>query len=417
MTRAAIIAGVRTPFVRAGTTLAKYTFLDLGIHTVKGLLSKVDVKPEEIDELLFSTVLLDPRFGNAAREIVIRSGFSPLIPAHFISNNCISGLVAINMLNESIISNRVKIGVAGGSESMSQPALSFRREGEHFFMKLSKAKSLIEKLNILSSFKLKFVTPIPPSPKEPSTGLTMGQHCELSAKEFNISRVIQDEIAFRSHQSASKAIKNGLFDSEIISVDGVSKDNLVRADTSLEKLSTLKPVFDRSENGTLTAGNSSSLTDGASAVMLMAEDEAKRRGLSILGFIESVNFSAVHPNDGLLMAPGLALPAVLKKSNLTIDDIDRFEIHEAFAAQVAANLEIWQNGWSKFPDLKPIGKIPAEKINVNGGSIALGHPFAATGGRLVTSLCNELKRNNLKRGAISVCAAGAMACAMIISQD
>jgi acetyl-CoA acetyltransferase family protein len=415
--RIAIVGGARTPFVRAHGVLANKNFLDLGIASVKGLLDKVKIDPSEIDEIIYSTVLLDPRFGNAARELVIRSGLPASIPAHFISNNCISGLVAINMVAEGIKSGRLKVGLAGGSESMSQPALSFRREGEQFFMKLAKAKSLKEKLLLMTSFRPKMVTPIPPSPKEPSTGLTMGQHCELSAKEFAIPRIAQDELSFRSHQSAAKAAKSGYMAQEIIPVDNVSADNLVRADTTVEKLQTLKPVFDRSEQGTLTAGNSSALTDGASAVMLMSEAEANRRGLNILGFIESVVFTALHPKDGLLMAPGLAVPQLLHNAGLSVNDIDRFEIHEAFAAQVLANLQIWEKGWSKFPSIKPIGAIPKEKINVNGGSIALGHPFAATGGRLVTSLCNELQRNNLKRGVISVCAAGGMACAMLLTKN
>lgn len=414
MARVAIIGGTRTPFVRAGGVFAKYSFLDLGIHSVTQLIKKYNIDPKTVDELIYSTVLLDPRVPNAARELVIRAGLPPSLPAHFISNNCISGLVAINMIGEGILSGRISNGIAGGSESMSQPALSLRKEAEKFFMSLAKAKSMGEKLAAFGKFKLKYLFPIPPSPKEPSTGLTMGEHCEISAKEFGISRAEQDQIAFRSHQNAAKAIKAGIVTDEISPVGEVAVDNLVRGDTSLEKLAKLGPVFDRSEKGTLTAGNSSSLTDGASAVYLMSEEQAKKEGREILGFIDGVVFTALHPKDGLLMAPGLALPKLFAKYGLTVEGVDRFEIHEAFAAQVAANLQIWEKGWSKFPEIKPIGKIPVEKINVNGGSIALGHPFAATGGRLVTSLCHELKRSNLTTGVISVCAAGGMACAMVI---
>ena len=417
MTKVAIVAGARTPFVKAGSHFAEQTFLDLGIAAVKGMFERSPVKPEEVDELIYSTVLLDPRFGNAARELVIRSGLPASLPAHFISNNCISGLVAANMIREGIVSGRITIGVAGGSESMSQPAFSWRREGEHFFMKLSKARTLTERLKVLASFKLKYISPIPPSPKEPSTGLTMGQHCEISAQEFAIPRARQDELALKSHHAAAAAIAAGKFDAEVIPAFGAKKDNLVRGDTTLEKLASLKPVFDRSEKGTLTAGNSSALTDGASAVLLMSEAEAKRRGIEVLGFIEAVEFSALHPKQGLLMAPGLAVPKLLQKTGLSVSDIDRFEIHEAFAAQVLANMKIWEEGWSAFPNLKPIGSIPADKINVNGGSIALGHPFAATGGRLLTSLCHELKRSNLQRGVISVCAAGGMAAAVLVTRN
>ena len=185
----------------------------------------------------------------------------------------------------------------------------------------------------------------------------------------------------------------------------------------MEALSKLRPVFDRSDLGTLTAGNSSALTDGASIVCLMSEEEANARGREPLAYVRAVNFSAIDPSDGLLMAPGVCVPELLKKEGLTVDDIDLFEVHEAFGAQVVANLQVWESGWEKFPEMKPIGNIPEEKLNVNGGSIALGHPFAATGGRLILSLANQLKRTGGKRGVISVCAAGAMACAMIIERD
>jgi acetyl-CoA acetyltransferase family protein len=242
----------------------------------------------------------------------------------------------------------------------------------------------------------------------------MGQHCEITTQELGIKREVQDQIAFRSHQRAAAAQKSGYLAAEIAPYAGVEHDNLVRADTSLEKLAKLAPVFDRSGKGTLTAGNSSALTDGASLVCLMSESEARRQGRDILGFIEGIHFAAIAPRDGLLMAPTVALPELLARHNLTVDQIDRFEIHEAFGAQVAANLEVWERGWSKYAGARVIGAIPEEKINVNGGSIAIGHPFAATGGRLVLSLARELKRTNLNTGVISVCAAGAMAGAVLI---
>ena len=417
MTRVAIVGGCRTPFVKAGGVFAKHSFLDLGIHAVKGAVGKLKLDPASIDELIYSTVLLDPRIPNAARELVIRSGLPASIPAHFISNNCISGLVALNMIGEGIKAGRIKVGLAGGSESMSRPALSLRPAAEKFFMNLARARSFGEKAKALLGFKMKYIFPLPPSPKEPSTGLTMGEHCEISAKEFSISRNVQDEIAYRSHKNAASAQAAGKFADEIVSLDGVDKDNLVRASTSIEQLAKLKPVFDRSEAGTLTAGNSSALTDGASAVVLMAEEEAKRQGREILAFIEGVEFSAVSPNDGLLMAPGLAVPQLFERFGLSVENVDLFEIHEAFGAQVAANLHVWEKGWSRHPSMKPIGRVPEEKINVNGGSIALGHPFAATGGRLVLSTAQELKRSGKKSAVISVCAAGAMACAMLIRRD
>ena len=414
MARVAIVDGVRTPFVKACGVFSKYSFLDLGIHSVKALLEKTKINPSDVEEIIYSTVLLDPRLPNAARELVIRAGLPATITAHFISNNCISGVVAANMIREGILSGRIKTGIAGGSESMSQPALSLSKNAELFFMRFAKAKSLGEKLKALSSLKMKYLFPMPPSPKEPSTGLTMGQHCEITTKEFSISRSRQDEIAFASHQNGANAASNGFLAQEIAPLGGVDKDNLLRADTSIEKLSKLSPVFDRSEKGTLTAGNSSGLTDGASAVLLMEAGEAIRKGMNVIGYIDAVEFAALHPNDGLLMAPGIALPRLFEKNNLSISNVDRFEVHEAFAAQVAANMDVWEKGWAKFPDIKPIGRIPSEKLNVNGGSIALGHPFAATGARILVSLCNELNRNNLQTGVISVCAAGGMGAAVLV---
>lgn len=416
MPRVAIIAGCRTPFVKAGGVFAKASTLDLSVHTVSSLVKRLNLKSDDIDELVYSTVLLDPRIPNLAREIVIRSDLAKSVRAHFVSNNCISGLVAANIVAEGIRSGRIRSGIAGGAESMSRPALSVHPKAEKLFLSLARARTIGEKLKLLMQFRPGMLLPQAPSPKEPSTGLTMGEHTEITAKEYKISREAQDKVAFASHQNGARAESEGLFSSEIEPFSGVSKDNLIRAGTTLEKLAALKPVFDRSSAGTLTAGNSSALTDGASAVYLMSEDEAKKSGRPILCFIEAVEYAAVAPSDGLLMAPAIAVPNLLRRQKLTPKDIDLFEIHEAFAAQVLANLQAWENGWSKFA-VPAIGAIPAEKINVAGGSIAIGHPFAATGGRLLLSLANSLQRNKLKRGLISVCAAGGMAAAVLLVRD
>jgi len=244
----------------------------------------------------------------------------------------------------------------------------------------------------------------------------MGQHCELTAQELGIPRDVQDEIALASHKNAARAQQAGLIGTDIVPLDGVDKDNLVRPDTSIERLRKLPAVFERSSKGTLTAGNSSALTDGASAVWLMAEGEARRLGREILGYIEGIQFAAIDPKDGLLMAPCVALPKLLTRHGLSVDSVDIFEIHEAFAAQVAANLKIWERGWAKY-GTAPIGKIPKEKINRWGGSIALGHPFAATGGRLIMSALRQLQKDSLNTAVISVCAAGAMAGAVLIRRQ
>jgi acetyl-CoA acetyltransferase family protein len=242
----------------------------------------------------------------------------------------------------------------------------------------------------------------------------MGQHAEITTKELNIAREDQDKIALASHQNASKALEKGYLKEEIEPLAGIDKDLMVRADTSMEKLASLRPVFDRSEKGTISAGNSSPLTDGASAVMLMSEAAAKEHDLEPLAYIKHYQYAAIDPNSGLLMGPAVAVPKMLKNLGLTLDDFDLIEIHEAFGAQVAANIKAWEEGWKVS---ESIGKMDYEKLNVNGGSIAIGHPFAATGGRILLGLANEMKRRFVKRGLISICAAGAMAGAMILERE
>lgn len=416
MERVAIIGGCRTAFVKAGGKFADLSFIDLGAHVLKGTVRRLNLNPGQIDEFVFSTVLLDGRAPNFAREILFRTDLPKTISCHSVSNNCISGLLAISLVADAIKAGRIKLGLAGGAESMSNPALAWNPQAEKFFLSLFRSQGLLDKIKIFSRFRPGFMIPQPPSPKEPSTGLTMGEHCELMAKEFNIPREPQDNIAFLSHQRAAAAGAAGVMAEEIEPLNGVSSDNIIRADTSLEKLSRLKPVFDRSGRGTLTAGNSSPLTDGASLVCLSSESFARRNSLEILAFLDSVSFAAVNPADGLLMAPAVALPRLLKGAGLSPEQIDFFEVHEAFAAQVLANLKAWENGWPKYPDAAAIGPISLDRINLRGGSIAIGHPFAATGGRLLLSSALELKRSSAKRAAISICAAGAMAGAALVSR-
>ena len=413
--RVAIVGGVRTPFVKAAGLFSRYSSLDLGKYVVVGCIEKLKLDPQLIDELFFGTVLLDPRYPNLAREIILRSGLPKTISGHFISNNCITGLVAANAAFEGIVSGRIKAALVGGSESMSRPTLTFPRAGEEFFIRLSRARSLGQRLGMLARFRPGFVAPQAPSPKEPSTGLTMGQHCELMAQEFGISRAAQDEVALRSHQRAALAKREGVLDQQIIPLGDVKEDNLVRADTSLEKLASLPAVFDRGPKGTISAGNASALTDGASAVCLMSEEVALKNHVPVLGYIESVECASVPPGDGLLMGPALALPRLMQRCRWSLSEVDLFEIHEAFSAQVLCNMKVWRDGWSRYPDVKPLGDIPESKINVFGGSIALGHPFAATGGRLLLNACQALRAKGGKRAVISVCAAGGGAAAVAVS--
>jgi acetyl-CoA acetyltransferase family protein len=413
--RIAIVGGVRTAFVKAGGVFSRYSSLDLGKHVVLSCIEKLGIDPSTIDELYFGTVLLDPRYPNLAREIVLRSGLPKTISGHFISNNCITGLVAANAAVEGIQSGRIKAAIVGGSESMSCPTLTFPRKGEDFFIKMSRARSFKDRVGLLMKFRPGFLAPQAPSPKEPSTGLTMGQHCELMAQECRITRADQDAVALASHRNAAAARERGVLAGQIVPFGGVTEDNLVRPDTSLEKLSALPAVFDRGVRGTISAGNASALTDGASAVCLMAEEYARGLRLPIKGYIEAIDFASVPPGDGLLMGPAVALPKVMHRLTWDPLSVDIFEIHEAFAAQVLCNLKVWEEGWNRFPSGRPLGRIPPERINVFGGSIALGHPFAATGGRLLINACDALHAHGGKRAVISVCAAGGGAAAAAVS--
>ncbi len=413
MKKVAIVSGVRTPFVKAGTKFADKTMQQLGEHALKSLIEKTKIDVNKIDEFVFSTVLLDPRTPNWAREILFAAGLPKNIYAQSVSNNCISGLVAITNVAERIALDKINIGIAGGSESMSNPTLVFDKKGTDVFLALSRARDLKARLSQIIKFRPGHFLPKSPSVTEPSTGLTMGQHMEITAKELNIGREVQDELALASHVNAAKAQNDGLFKDEISPLNGVEKDLLVRADTSKEKLAKLRAVFDRSSTGTISAGNASALTDGASVVMLMSENAAKTNNFEPLAYVKDYEYSAISPDEGLLMAPAVAVTKLLKRNNLTFEDFDLIEVHEAFGAQVAANIKAWEEGWNGN---EKIGPLDRDKLNVNGGSIALGHPFAATGGRIVTSLANELKRRNAKRGLISICAAGAMAGAMILER-
>ena len=434
--RVAIISGVRSAFVKANGGFSELNSLELAIPIVNELLKRnpwinnVDTRNgtlmtsdsniidaniiDSSAEIVFGSVLHNPSLPNLAREIVLNSQLSKNITGHYVSNNCITGLVATNSIAESIVNKRIEIGIAGGVETMSNPPLTFTKEGQKFFLSLNNKKTLIEKVKKLSEFRPNFVFPQIPSPKEPSTGLTMGEHCELMAKEFKISREDQDEFSLKSHKKAVEAQKMGIFDKEIVEIKGIKKDNLPRSDSNIEKLSKLKPVFDKSPTGTLTAGNSSSLTDGSSALLLASDNFVSNNSIIPMGYVSSCVYTSIDPSLGLLMAPFTAISKLLKLNNLKIDDIDIFEIHEAFAAQVLCTLKALKEGWGKFPNIKPVGEIDPSKINIYGGSVALGHPFAATGVRLILSCLSALSERKGKLGLISACAAGGTGCALLV---
>lgn len=412
-TRVAIVAGARTPFAKAGGAFKHHDALQLATHAVDGLLERHELAPELIDEMVYGIVVLDPRRPQFAREVAFSSRLSSSTPAWTVTDNCISGTTAMMAIADSIRMGRAEAGIAGGVESMSNPAVLFSREASRVFVDISNARTLKDRIGILSSLRPKDFKPNAPGVVEPSTGLSMGEHTEMTVKEWNIAREPQDELALASHQHAAAATEDGRLKAEIVPIDGVDHDTIVRPDTSLEKLAKLDPVFDRSGAGTLTAGNSSPLTDGAAAIALMSEAKANKLGREPLAFIRGYKKVAIDPSEGLLMGPGIAVPEVLAEAGLTLDDMDLIEMHEAFAGQVLANMAAWETGWKR----DAIGTVDRNKLNQLGSSIAIGHPFAATGARIATTLGNEMKRRNARYGLISICAAGAMAQAMILERD
>ncbi|MFQ5718893.1 MAG: acetyl-CoA C-acyltransferase [Acidobacteriota bacterium] len=407
-----IVAGRRTPFARAGTALATRTAREMGAHAVAAVLDEVDGARDAIGALCFGTVVLDPRTPNAGREIVFDTSLPATVCAHTVSSYCISGVRAATEIAALLAAGRASAGIAAGADSLSNPPLLFRRPAARIFTAAASARTLPRRLGTLARLRPTHFLPEAPGVAEPSTGLTMGEHCEIMAKAWHISRAGQDAIALRSHQRAAVAWEEQRLAGEIAPLDGLTADNLVRPDTSAAKLAALRPVFDRSPEGTITAGNSSPLTDGGAALLLATRGAAARHGWPVLAVLRDWEYAAIAPAEGLLMAPAVAVPRLLRRHDLSLPDIDLVEIHEAFGAQVAANLAAWEKGWKE----EAIGTPDPDRVNVNGSSIAVGHPFAATGGRILTTLAREMVRRDARWGLASICAAGAMAAAVLLER-
>jgi acetyl-CoA acetyltransferase family protein len=384
--RVAIIGGARTPFV--------------------------GLEPSAINALHLGITVVNPRMPHLGREVVFRSQLPPSTHGLTVTDNCISGTSALIGLADAIALGRHEVGLAGGVESMSNTTVMVSEQAAATLRDASAARSFKERASAFAKLRPRDLLPHLPGVQEPSTGLTMGDHCELMVKEWGVSREAQDEVAYRSHMRAATATNDGRLRAEIVQLADVERDTIVRPTTTLEKLAALPPVFDRSPSGTLSAGNSSALTDGAAVVLVMSGARAEREGLEPLAWIKDTQTVGIDPADGLLMGPGLAVPRLLKRHGLTLEDLDLVEIHEAFGGQVMCNLAAWEQGWKE----EAIGTVPVDRLNVMGGSIAIGHPFAATGGRIVLSLANEMKRRDAKLGLVSVCAAGAQACAMLLER-
>lgn len=408
--RIAIVEGVRTPFAKAGTVFRDRSARDLAVHAVDALLARADLPAGRVDELVFGNVVEDPRAPHLARELVFASRLPASVRALTVIDNCITGTSAMAAVMADIQTGRARVGIAGGVESLSNPPVLFTRRASRKFVDLAASRGTGPRLGALLRLRPRDLWPAPPALAEPSTGLTMGEHCEIMVKAWSIGREEQDMLACRSHHRAHAATEDGRLRDEIVPLDGLAADGLIRGDTSVEQLARLRPVFDRSAEGTITAGNASALTDGAAAVLLMSEDEAARSGHEPLAFVRAMVNAAIDPADGLLMGPGIAVPRVLDQTGLSLADMAIVEMHEAFAGQVLCNLRAWEQGW-KAP---AIGIVTPEQLNPLGGSIAVGHPFAATGVRIVVTLANELRRRSARYGLVSICGAGATAVAMIL---
>lgn len=421
MRKVAIINGSRVPFVKSMTNYQGASNQDLLSAAMNDLVSKNKLQGKLVGDVIAGTVMNHPFDWNLSREVVLGSELAPETPGLNIQRACGTGLEAANLVALKIASGQMESGIAGGSDTNSDIPLIGQRKLTHWLIKLQNAKSFPEKMKVLTSFNPSLLKPQVPAVKEPRTGLSMGEHCELMVKEWHISREAQDQLAYESHQKAAKAYEEGFHDDMIVEFKKLKKDTITRKDTTLEKLAKLKPAFDKSEKGTLTAGNSTPLTDGASVVLLASEDFARQNNLEVQAYFKDCEVAAVDfvHGAGLLMAPTVAVSRLLARNNLTLQDFDFYEIHEAFAGQVLCTLKAWEDPKYCKEVLgreQAMGSIDRNKMNVKGGSLALGHPFAATGGRIIATAAKILKQNGKGRILISICTAGGMGVAAIIER-
>lgn len=416
-----VVAGVRTPFVRSFTHFKNKSNKDMQTHALKGLVQQLGLEGQKVGEVAMGAVMKHSADWNMARESVLGSGLAPETPAYDLQRACGTSLEAAIHIANKIALGQIECGIAGGSDTNSDLPLELSEPLAKNFVALSQAKTLQQKISILAQFRPGDFLPKMPTVNEPRTGKSMGQHCEMMAKEWKITREEQDQLAFESHQKAAQAYEKGFYENLVSPYEGVEKDAIVRPDTTIEKLSTLRPAFDKKE-GTLSAGNSTPLTDGASCVMLASEDYAKKQGWPILARFVDAQAAAVDfvAGEGLLMAPAYAVSQLLQRQGMSLQDFEYYEIHEAFAAQVLCTLKAWEDERfckDKLGLEKALGQIDRDKMNICGGSVALGHPFAATGGRIVASLGKVLSEGpSGAKGLISVCTAGGMGVAAILEK-
>jgi acetyl-CoA acyltransferase len=418
------VDGVRTPFTKAGSAFKSISAIDLGKLCVAELVQRTNLNGNEVQALVFGTVVPNVIAPNIAREISLMPVFPKGVEAYSVSRACASANQALTNAADQIVLGHIDVAIAGGAESLSNVPILHSRGMAEALVLASKAKTLPGRVKALSRVRPKDLIPITPAIAEPTTGETMGQSAEKMAKLNDIPREEQDQFSLRSHRLAAAGTADGRLTAEIMPVyvppkyeSVMTSDNGIRSDTSYDQLAALKPVFDR-RYGSVTAGNSSPLTDGGACVLLMSEEKAASMGYEPLGYIRSYAYAALDPGEQLLQAPVLAAPVALARAGLTLRDIDLVEMHEAFAAQVLSNLVGFESQyWAERAGFDhPVGEVDQSRLNVMGGSIAIGHPFGATGSRITVTLLNELRRRNGQFGLMTVCAAGGLGFAMVVER-
>ncbi len=424
--RAAVVAGLRTPFVKAGTDFKDLSAVDLGALVVNELVVRSGLPPKEFDSVVFGQVVPSTTVTLIGREMVLRTQLPRSVQAHTVSRACATSIQATTDAADQIRLGHSDLAIAGGAESVSDAPIFASRPLAQALVEVSRAKNLADRVKILARLRPKDLTPVPPALKEPTTGLTMGESAEQMAQKNGISREAQDALAQQSHARAAAAGEAGKLAGAVMHVpvppryDRVSaRDNIVRKDTTIEALAALRPVFDR-RYGTITAGNASPLTDGAAAVVVASEERAKALGLKPLGYVRAYAYAALDPRDQLLQGPAYAAPVALDRAGLGLADMDLVDMHEAFAAQVLSNLQAFASKTFAEKELgraKPLGEVDPARLNVNGGSIALGHPFAATGARMIVQTLRELERRGGQYALLTVCAAGALGAALVLERE
>ena len=421
--KVAIIGGNRIPFVRSNTSYSHASNMEMLSATLQGLVNRFGLSGQRLGEVAAGAVMKHSRDFNLAREATLNSGLSLQTPAYDVQQACGTGLEAAILVGNKIALGQIECGIAAGTDTASDAPIALNEKYRHMILSLNRAKTFGQRLRALASIRPSFMLPLLPANAEPRTGLSMGQHCELMVKHWDVSREDQDELTFNSHQNLMAAYECGFFDDLIQPFKGVERDGIMR-DTPLQKLAKLKPAYDP-VNGTLTAANSTTLTDGAAAVLMGSEEWAQRNSLPVQAYLTISEAAAVdfysqgEQSEGLLMAPAYAVPRLLARAELTLQDFDFYEIHEAFAAQALCTMKAWEDDTfckEKLGLNGALGSIDRSKLNVNGSSVATGHPFAATGPRIIATLAKLLEQKGNGRGLISICAAGGQGVTAILER-